>query len=35
MVFARSDYPKSGAPSARNYRDMFNWSGNLFSDTFM
>ena len=34
MVSADS-YPRSGAPSARNYRDMFNWSGNLFSDTFM
>ncbi len=24
----------SGAPSAENYRAMFNWSGNLFADTF-
>ncbi|WP_127471429.1 FAD-dependent oxidoreductase [Thiomicrorhabdus aquaedulcis] len=27
-------YPASEAPSADNYRDMFNWAGNLFSDTF-
>ncbi len=24
----------AGAPSAENYRSMFNWSGNLFADTF-
>ncbi|MEA1989534.1 MAG: FAD/NAD(P)-binding oxidoreductase [Pseudomonadota bacterium] len=24
----------AGAPSTENYRAMFNWSGNLFSDTF-
>ncbi|BCN94188.1 cytochrome c [Thiomicrorhabdus immobilis] len=24
----------SGAPSAENYRSMFNWAGNLFQDTF-
>ncbi len=29
-----SGYPKSGAPSTKNFSDMFNWAGNLFSDTF-
>ena len=28
------NYPLSGAPSARNYSEMFDWSGNLFNDTF-
>lgn len=27
-------YPASGNPSASNYNEMFNWAGNLFSDTF-
>ena len=27
-------YPYSSAPSTRNYGDMFDWSGNLFNDTF-
>ncbi|MGB0465988.1 MAG: FAD-dependent oxidoreductase [Pontibacterium sp.] len=27
-------YPASGAPSAENYRHMFDWSENLFADTF-
>ncbi|GAB6046000.1 NAD(P)/FAD-dependent oxidoreductase [Caminibacter profundus] len=27
-------YPKSGAPSSKNFSDMFNWAGNLFSNTF-
>lgn len=31
MVLAKVD---SGAPSTRNYQNMFNWSGNLFNDTF-
>ncbi len=34
MVFAGA-YPKSAAPSTRNYSDMFMWAGNLFDDTFM
>jgi len=25
---------EAGAPSTSNYAKMFNWSGNLFSDTF-
>ncbi|WP_457561194.1 FCSD flavin-binding domain-containing protein, partial [Caminibacter sp.] len=28
-------YSQAGAPSRKNYKDMFNWSGNLFYDTFM
>jgi len=31
MVLA---HKAAGAPSRKNYQDMFNWSGNLFSDTF-
>ncbi len=31
MVLAQID---SGAPSSSNYQNMFNWSGNLFADTF-
>ncbi len=31
MVLANKD---SGLPSKKNYKDMFNWSTNLFSDTF-
>ena len=31
---AGANYPAMGLPSTSNYRDMFNWSGNLFSDTF-
>ena len=27
-------YPKSQRPSRKNYKDMFNWAGNLFGDTF-
>lgn len=27
-------YPAAGAPSTENYTQMFNWSGNLFADTF-
>ncbi|MAC83254.1 MAG: pyridine nucleotide-disulfide oxidoreductase [Arcobacter sp.] len=27
-------YPAAGSPSTSNYKEMFNWSGNLFSDTF-
>ena len=27
-------YPKAGAPSGKNFLDMSNWTGNLFSDTF-
>ena len=27
-------YPKSAPSSAKNYQDMFKWSGNLFADTF-
>ncbi|MDX1347839.1 MAG: FAD-dependent oxidoreductase [Thiomicrorhabdus chilensis] len=27
-------YPAAGAPSTENYSQMFNWSGNLFADTF-
>ena len=26
--------PAAGAPSTRNYSNMFNWAGNLFADTF-
>lgn len=29
-----ANYPASGAPSRDNYSEMFNWSGNLFADTF-
>jgi len=31
MVLANID---DGAPSTENYKEMFNWSGNLFADTF-
>lgn len=31
MVLANLD---DGKPSTNNYRDMFNWTGNLFADTF-
>ena len=31
MVLANTD---AGAPSSRNYRQMFKWSENLFADTF-
>jgi hypothetical protein len=35
MVLADSSvYPASGVPSNSNYNKMFNWSGNLFNDTF-
>jgi NADPH-dependent 2,4-dienoyl-CoA reductase/sulfur reductase-like enzyme len=34
MVIADSRYPVAGAPSTSNYNEMFNWTGNLFSDTF-
>ncbi|MBF6057606.1 MULTISPECIES: FAD-dependent oxidoreductase [Thiomicrorhabdus] len=34
LLVSGANYPKSSAPSTRNYQDMFNWSGNLFSDTF-
>jgi sulfide dehydrogenase [flavocytochrome c] flavoprotein chain len=27
-------YPAAGVPSTSNYKEMFNWAGNLFSDTF-
>ncbi|NPA50332.1 MAG: FAD-dependent oxidoreductase [Epsilonproteobacteria bacterium] len=27
-------YSEAGGESSKNYEDMFNWSGNLFSDTF-
>jgi len=27
-------YPAASEPSTANYRDMFNWSGNLFAETF-
>jgi len=27
-------YPAAALPSTGNYRDMFNWAGNLFADTF-
>ena len=29
-----ANYPAAGKPSKENYNDMFNWSGNLFADTF-
>jgi sulfide dehydrogenase [flavocytochrome c] flavoprotein chain len=32
---AKGNYPVSGAPSTRNYSKMFEWSTNLFADTFM
>jgi len=35
QMVSAGNYPKSSAPSARNYSDMFNWAGNLFSDTFL
>lgn len=35
MVLSDSRYPLSGTPSVKNYQDMFSWSGNLFSDTFL
>jgi NADPH-dependent 2,4-dienoyl-CoA reductase/sulfur reductase-like enzyme len=35
MVSANTQvYPAAGSPSSSNYRKMFLWSGNLFSDTF-
>jgi len=34
MVLANSSYPASSTSSTYNYNEMFNWSGNLFSDTF-
>ncbi|QCT94086.1 pyridine nucleotide-disulfide oxidoreductase [Caminibacter mediatlanticus TB-2] len=34
MVKASNRYPFSSKPSRRNFKDMFNWAGNLFSDTF-
>jgi NADPH-dependent 2,4-dienoyl-CoA reductase/sulfur reductase-like enzyme len=35
MIPADSRYPIAGVPSTSNYTEMFNWTGNLFSDTFM
>lgn len=32
---AKGNYPVSGAPSTRNYSKMFEWSTNLFADTFL
>ena len=32
---AKGNYPVSGAPSSRNYSKMFEWSTNLFADTFL
>lgn len=35
MVSANTNvYPAAGNPSSLNYNKMFNWAGNLFSDTF-
>lgn len=34
-VVANGNYPVSGAPSTRNYSKMFEWSTNLFADTFL
>ncbi|HFU76607.1 MAG TPA: pyridine nucleotide-disulfide oxidoreductase [Arcobacter sp.] len=34
MIPADSRYPVAGNPSTSNYNEMFNWTGNLFSDTF-
>jgi len=34
-LVSSGNYPKSGAPSTSNYRDMFSWSTNLFQDTFL
>lgn len=33
-LVAAGNYPTSGAPSTKNYSDMFGWSTNLFRDTF-
>ncbi len=34
QLVANAGYPKSQYPTTSNYWDMFNWSGNLFADTF-
>lgn len=34
QLVAGNNYPYASAPSTRNYGDMFDWSGNLFNDTF-
>ena len=34
QLVANANYPVSAEPSRDNYSEMFNWSGNLFADTF-
>ncbi|MBN2866316.1 MAG: FAD-dependent oxidoreductase [Thiotrichales bacterium] len=34
QLVPNAGYPAAEVPSSGNYRDMFNWSGNLFADTF-
>ena len=34
QLVPNAGYPAAEEPSSGNYRDMFNWSGNLFADTF-
>jgi NADPH-dependent 2,4-dienoyl-CoA reductase/sulfur reductase-like enzyme len=34
MVLVNKNFPASSAPSRKNFKDMFNWAGNLFADTF-
>lgn len=35
IVVAKGNYPNAGLPSTRNYSKMFEWSTNLFADTFL
>ena len=34
QLVPNAGYPAAEEPSSGNFRDMFNWSGNLFADTF-